>query len=201
MPLPPVLTPGYTGLGELFTVDGKILLVDGELAVSSRCCCTSTGCGVCDAGTTPAVLTVEVTANPNIIGGGGGCAVDCSDWVAAFALPLLDQATIDAMYAVCAALFDAPGPAAGCWYGRTTGLPCGAVGMTAQIVANGADLQVAVRVCYPTGSLTLTYNCTGRNCLATIDGTAKIVGSSSAGTPPCDFLMAVFMAITKITAS
>lgn len=205
MPLPPIPTTGYTGSGQLFTIGGKIIVVGGKLAASVRCCCEPTGCAVCDAGTTPGTLTLEFTSNPNIGGSGAGCAVNCGDWVNSWPMPLLTQAQLDSLWASYPFMFsDYPyvPPTAGCWYGKLTGLPCGTAALVAEIIASGmGDLQVGVRYCDALGNVgTLTYTCTGRDCLAVIDGTAKTVGVGG-GTASCNWLGAAFSAITKITAS
>ena len=109
-------------------------------------------CQVCDPGTTPSEMQIEFLAGAaNAYG--TGCAT-CSDWERAWILPKFSVAKVESLFSTyptaMPAMFGTYTPSYNaCWYGLSSGLPCGAVEMILFIYDSGslsgvADLQVGI---------------------------------------------------------
>jgi len=173
------------------------------------CPCGEPGCDNCDAGTYPSTITATLQAGMNLFGGGLGCAVDCDDWAAAWELPLLTQGQVDTLIAAYPFAFT-QGATAGCYYGLTVGLPCGANALVFEITAGGTSgtARGNLSFCW-SDSVYVIFECEittaggNNNCVANfntggtgLDNITIVTG----GVPPCDFLGAWDTSLTDIQA-
>jgi len=163
----------------------------------------SATCSVCDTNTTPDYIKVTFGAGTNLGGNQSGCSGDCDDWAGLWNCSQFTQSEIDTLNASWPAAFtDQPSPTAGCYYGLTQGLPCGADALIVELLdgGSGGTALGAVTIGYPgPGYVRLDFQINsavaGNDCKQNFNtGGAGCdnIGYSSDVSDPCDFVGALF---------
>jgi len=159
-------------------------------------------CGLCDTDTTPSSITVTFGTGTNLGGSGNGCSGNCDDFAAAWACPQLTQTQVDTLNASWSGAFTNQPPTAGCYYGSTSGLPCGTSAIVVELLSNGSTGTAlgATTICYPdltyarldfqiytsgsNGNCVTNFNTGGSGC--------DSVGWAGDASEPCDFINVLF---------